>query len=180
MHLFHGTNALIDQPRISDNGQSNTNANGHDLGFGLYLADTPLMANRYGTNIYGTDVKLGKELSLFDITLTKDDLTKLIWRLYDQFKIDFVENYHDTINISPSAYHGLIYYNVVPALLDADDNDVDIVNGIANANDCCQEVATILSQLGYTHCQKDHIYVLYDLSKITNWKLTWQPSRSRS
>lgn len=171
IHLYHGSDQIFTHPELSDNGQSNQNTNGHDGGFGFYMTTNKKTAQKYGKYLYQADFKADQKLSFDDLTLTAVTLTKLLVTLDLAYQIDFAENYFDITQLSPLQKYRKIAQNLVPELLDENDNDVDLVNGIANANDCCKQVAEILSDLGFNYTTTNNTVIIYDTTHLIDWNI---------
>lgn len=146
MHVFHGSPHRFDTFSFDYVG-----TNGTSEGFGIYFTDNESIARGYsqkGGYLYVVDFKGRKALSYDTVTITRDDLTKVLIEL--DRRNEYLSNYGDVY------WHEDAFEEVLNEALDAEigynDNDVDILCSIANGSGSLKDTLDVFyNLLGYDH-----------------------------
>lgn len=170
MQVYHASNALFTKPKFNQ-----AEANGHDGGFGFYVATVRSLAQTYGQNLYVSNFKPKRALSCTKLTLTDQQIINLLQYLKQNHR-DYLENYGEMT--SSQVWHETARNIVLPNLR-MNENDVDLINDLANAIGDHNLILTWLQQQQYSHARMDklkHALVIYDLNCLTSWQLVQSKS----
>ena len=166
--LFHGGMNQFEQFTLD-----NLGANGTAQEFGIYLTPNKSMASMYANRsneygyLYTVDVDLKKPASLEERTITEEELSEIIDRL--QVSHDILNDFNDV------EYYGeKVVKREVLAILNENDNDVDLMNEISNNIGDKKLTAEVFYEVGgYTHTiaenqlrQQDNVIVVFDPERI--------------
>lgn len=167
--LFHGSMNKFDRFSLEYKG-----LNGTDDGFGIYLTPNKEMASMYAeqTNkvgyIYEVSANLEKSLSTEELTVTDKELSKIIDVLQDSS--DILNNFNDV-----DYYGKKVVKREAMAMLQDNENDVDLINEIANTIGDTEKTAEAFYSVGnYTHIvanerllQKDTVVIVLQPERIS-------------
>lgn len=132
MKVYHGSNQLFDKFDYEEIG-----TNGTSEGQGFYFTDNEDVAHGYGQNgyIYTAEFNGKKSLSSNSKTITRKQLAIYLTELNNQ--VDYLSNWGEV------DYDGFdkVLKDAVEGEYDNNDNDVDIICGIANS---CGDMETSL------------------------------------
>lgn len=166
--LFHESMNQFEQFNLD-----NLGANGTAQGFGIYLTPNKGMASMYANRskeygyLYTVDVDLKKPASLEERRVTEEELSEIIDRL--QVSNDILNDYNDV------EYYGeKVVKREVLAILNENDNDVDLMNEISNSIGDNKLTAEVFYEVGgYTHAiaenqlrQQDNVIVVFNPERI--------------
>lgn len=166
--LFHGSMSKFDKFSLEHKG-----LNGTDDGFGVYLTPNKEMASMYAEQtqkvgyIYEVSAELERPLSLDEITVTDKELSKII---------DLLQKSNDILNdFNDVDYYGeKVVKREAMAMLKDNENDVDLINEIANTIGDSERTAEAFYNVGhYTHIvanerllQQDTVVIVLQPEKI--------------
>ena len=165
--LYHGSMSKFDAFSLDHLGK-----NGTAQGFGIYLSDNKDLASLYAGEdkgyIYETEVYLENEISLTQRNFSQEELKAMIKKLQETNEI--LSNYGD---IDYSGYDAI--FDEALEMLNENENDVDLVNELANLAGNKEDVIDTLYEVGrYTHIiaeeqtlVKDRAYIVLDPNRIT-------------
>lgn len=141
--LYHGSKAKFSEFSLDYLG-----ANGTAQGFGVYLTPSKEVAEMYAGDegyLYSVSTDLERSLSLTERTITEDELSELIDKLHESEEI--------LSNLQDVDYYGYdVVKNLFLEMLESNENDVDLVNDIANIAGDQSSVVDALYEVGrYTH-----------------------------
>lgn len=169
MELYHGSQHKFDKFNLENLGE-----NGTAQGFGIYLTPNIDMAGMYAhTNtgledktgyLYRVNADLENELSLDDLTISRDKLSDIIDYLHRENDILYDYGDIDFIGIDS------VKNNVIEMLIDNNENDIDLMNDLANTINDHESIANAFFDVGkYTHAvaknqlrQNDDVFIVFD------------------
>lgn len=166
--LFHGSMNQFEEFSLDNVGK-----NGTAQGFGIYLTPNKEMAGMYASKreeqgyLYTVDVELNKSVSLDERTVTEEELSEIIDRL--QESNDILNDFNDV-----DYYGEKVVKREVLATLNENENDVDLMNEIANTIGDDKKTAEVFYEVGgYTHAvagnqlrQQDHVVIIFDPERV--------------
>lgn len=166
--LFHGSMSKFDHFSLDYKG-----LNGTADGFGIYLTPNKDMASMYAEQtkklgyIYEVTADLEKPLSTDELTITDKELSKIIDILQESTNI--LNDFNDV-----DYYGEKVVKREAIAMLKENDNDVDLINEIANTTGDTEKTAEALYNVGhYTHIvanerllQEDTVVVVLQPERI--------------
>ena len=157
--LYHGSENTFNAFSLDYLGK-----NGTAQGSGVYLASNKETAAMYGDNLYTVTVKIENDLKLDSMTITRAKLKAIVKELH---------NSHDLLNdFNDVNYYGVNYVlnECLDLLLEDDENDTDLYNGLVNIVGDTQAVTEVFYKHGkYTHVHatdqtrlKDDVFIILD------------------
>lgn len=166
--LFHGSMNKFNRFSLEYKG-----LNGTDDGFGIYLTPNKEMASMYAEQtkkvgyIYEVSADLENPLSTEELTVTEKELSKIIDAL--QESSDILNNFNDV-----DYYGKKVVKREAMAMLQDNENDVDLINEIANTIGDTEKTAEAFYNVGhYTHIvanerllQKDTVVIVLQPERI--------------
>lgn len=167
--LFHGSMNHFDEFNLEHEG-----SNGTAQGFGIYLTPNKEMATMYSSRnnekgyLYKVNVDLERPLSLDDRTVSSEELSKIIDRL--QKSNDILNDFNDV-----DYYGEKMVKREALAVLNENENDVDLMNELANTIGDNEETAKAFYEVGhYTHAvaeeqlrQRDSVVIVFQPERVT-------------
>lgn len=144
MRVFHGSPHRFDTFSFDYVG-----TNGTSEGMGIYFTDNESIARGYsqeGGYLYVVDFKGRKELSYDTVTMTRDDLARVMTEM--DRRNEYLSNYGDV------SYEGFnaVLNTALDAEFDYSESDVDIMCSIANGSGSLKDTLDVFyTLLGYDH-----------------------------
>lgn len=177
MELYHGSQNKFDEFNLD-----NLGANGTAQGFGIYLTPNIDMAGMYAhTNagleettgyLYYVKADLENELSLDELTIDRDTLSDILDYLHEENEILY--DYGDVGSYGIDS----VKETAMEMLLENNDNDIDLMNDLANTINDHELTASAFYKAGsYTHAiaenqleQQDDVFIVFNTNdlEITN------------
>ena len=158
-HGYHGSNQLFTKPKLHM-----PEKNGHDGGFGFYIARDDKLAKCYGKYLYSCDLDCKRGLSDTSNTFNETELLDLFKWLKEN-DCDYLENYAD---VTEPAVWQQTAKKVSQTLMS--ENDLDLINDIYHAIGDYDVLIAWLCNHQITHGVYKNSLIVYDLNIIHNWK----------
>lgn len=167
IRLYHGTDFSNDITKLRLSHPGNFTTHGHQLGFGIYATPDRELAQSYGKYLIPIDYDLKNAISDKNQNLTIPQIKSLI--KYQESKSEILSNFGDQTTISFDKLIQIAYQN-----LSTNENDLDLVNDIANIAGTPNNVARWLTKNQINHAVgiqgTSKIYALYDMEQLAHQK----------